>query len=192
MKKVTVVGVGALGSHFILFARNLHIELWMVDFDRVETKNIQSQFHSFMGQGKNKAVAMQAAMKGLFKRDVSKLTSKLAGDNAVSILGGSNLIVDCTDNFEARGIIQAFSKDHGVDCLHGCLSADGQFARAVWTEHFRPDKEDVDGGATCEDGRNLSFHAFAASVMVQTIERYLESGVKQSWQATPLSVVRLA
>ena len=44
--KIVVVGVGALGSHLLLAARNVPAEWKIVDFDSVEMKNIQSQFHT--------------------------------------------------------------------------------------------------------------------------------------------------
>ena len=61
----------------------------------------------------------------------------------------------------------------------------------MWTEHFTPDAETVEGEATCEDGRNLPFHAMAAVLLAQTAEKFLYEGVKQSWQLTPFAILRL-
>jgi molybdopterin/thiamine biosynthesis adenylyltransferase len=191
MKTVTIVGMGALGSHLILFGRNLGVNFRVVDFDRVESKNVQSQFHTKMGQGKNKAKAIQAALQGMFGVKISALTSKLMDNNQVQLLSESDLIVDCTDNFKAREIIQEYCQDIALPCLHGCLSADGQMARIVWTEHFAPDKEDVEGDATCEDGQNLPFHAMAGAVMAKVVQAFLESGEKRSWQLVPGKLMRL-
>jgi len=191
MKTVVIVGVGALGSHLVLFARNWGVDLRVIDFDRVEAKNIQSQFHSKMGSGKNKAKALQALMHGLYGLKITARTAKLADNNQHEALGNSDLVIDCTDNFAARGIIQGFARDTGVPCLHGCLSAEGDLARAVWTEHFTADAEGEEGEATCEDGRNLAFHAMAASMIANIARKFLEEGVKQSWQAMPFAFVRL-
>jgi molybdopterin/thiamine biosynthesis adenylyltransferase len=192
MKTVVIVGVGALGSHVALLGRNWEAHLRVIDFDKVESKNVQAQFHTNMGLGKNKAVALEQAMKGMFKRQLVRLPVKLMGKNVEELLGRSDLVIDCTDNFKARDIIQEYcTGSRKVDCLHCCLSADGQFARIVWTEHFKPDKEDVDGQVTCEDGGFLPFYAQAAAVAVQVAGLYLDLGVKQSWQLTPFSVVRL-
>jgi molybdopterin/thiamine biosynthesis adenylyltransferase len=189
--KVTIVGAGALGSHLVLLARNWQVELGLIDFDRVESKNTQSQFHSLMGMGKNKAMALKAVMVGMWKRQIQAVPTKLMGNNRQQLLTAADLLIDCTDNFKARDIIQEMALELDIPCLHCCLSADGQFARIVWTEHFHPDKEDVDGEATCEDGRNLAFHAMAAAVTAQVIMLYLDDDVKQSWQLTPFSMVRL-
>jgi len=189
---ITIVGAGALGSHLVLIGRNWAVYTDIIDFDRVETKNIQSQFHTSMGQGKNKAVAIQAAMRGLFRQHTKAVSGKLAITNQAELLGKSDLIVDCTDNYATRRLIQDYCAAPGAaDCIHGCLSADGTFARFVWTEQFEPDEEDEEGAATCEDGRNLPFHIQAAALGAQIIQMYLDDGVKQSWQITPYSVVRL-
>lgn len=191
MKTVTIVGMGALGSHMLLFARNWNVNLRIIDFDKIESKNIQSQFHTKMGSGKNKAKALQAALQGMFGIKISALSTKLMGNNQVQLLMESDLIVDCTDNFKARDIIQEYCEDIALPCLHGCLSADGTLARVVWTEDFKPDKEDVDGDATCEDGRNVAFHAMAGALLAQTAQTFLEKEVKRSWQLTPASLMRL-
>lgn len=191
MKTVTVVGVGALGSHFLLFGRNLGVNFRVIDFDRIESKNVQSQFHTKMGQGKNKAKAIQTALQGMFGLKVSAMTSKLMGNNRVPLLSESDLIVDCTDNFKARDILKEYAEEFEVPCLHACLSADGQFSRLIWTEDFAPDMEDVEGEATCEDGENLPFHAMAGAVMVEVVKAFLNSGAKRSWQLVPGKITRL-
>lgn len=191
MKLVTIVGVGALGSHLVLLARNWPVHVRVVDFDRVEAKNIQSQFHTKMGQGKNKAKAIQQAMLGMFKWQIQAMSTKLTDNNQVPLFSESDLIIDCTDNYEARTLIKDYCDDIALPCLHGCLSADGQFARIVWTEHFTPDMENEEGGATCEDGRNLAFHVQAAAMIAQVASKWMETEKRESWQITPFSVVRL-
>jgi len=192
MTAVTIVGVGALGSHLALFGRNWPVNLRVIDFDRVENKNIQAQFHTKMGQGKNKAHALQAAMQGLYKRRIETVPHKLVDGNAYVLLRDQDLIIDCTDNFSARELIQSYCTVKEIPCLHCCLSADGTLARIVWTEHFVPDRETVLGEVTCEDGQNLPFHAQASAMAAQVVQGYLENSIRHSWQLTPYNVVRLA
>jgi tRNA A37 threonylcarbamoyladenosine dehydratase len=68
MMTITIVGVGALGSHVVQFLRNLDVTLRLVDFDRVEAKNVMSQFYGQPNVGKNKAVALLQQTSFLFKR----------------------------------------------------------------------------------------------------------------------------
>lgn len=192
MKNVSIVGLGALGSHLVLLARNWDARFNLIDFDRVEAKNLQSQFHSGLGKGKNKATALGAAMQGMWQRRTYAYPVKLDGGNALQLLGESDLIIDCTDNLAARKVIQDFVKTYPkIACLHGCLSADGTLARVVWTEHFQPDPEGEEGQATCEDGENLGFHAMAGAVLQFSAALFLKTGVKQSFQLTPTSIIRL-
>jgi molybdopterin/thiamine biosynthesis adenylyltransferase len=117
---ITVVGLGALGSHVVQFLRNEPSGIHVVDFDRVESKNVGAQFHTKMGLGKNKASALDRAMEGLFGVKVARISPvKLTDCNNFALLEGSDLIIDCTDNQEARIIISEWCTDSGVPCLHG-------------------------------------------------------------------------
>jgi molybdopterin/thiamine biosynthesis adenylyltransferase len=189
-KRIVIVGIGALGSHVILSARNWKGTLVVVDFDRVEAKNIQSQFHTRLAKGKNKATALCEAARNLFGRPLVAYPSKVNVGNVEELLGSANLVIDCTDNIAAREVIQTFCAER-IACLHGCLSADGSLARVVWTEDFKPDSEGGEGGATCEDGENLAFHMMAGSMVARVAQDFLKTGKKRSWQLTPYSMVRI-
>jgi hypothetical protein len=191
-KPVVIVGAGALGSHLALFARNWENPLRIVDFDKVEQKNTQAQFHSRMGLRRNKAQALQQGLQGLFGVKVEAVPHKLVGDNAGQLLSGAALVIDCTDNAAARRTIQDHVRANGIPCLHGALSADGSFGRVVWDEHFTADEEGQEGEATCEDGAALPFFALAAAQVAVAAQRFLEDGVRQSFQLSPAGAVRLA
>lgn len=191
-KTVVIVGVGALGSHLALLARNWKNPLRIVDFDRIEQKNTQSQFHSKMGLGKNKAQALQQALQGLFGVKVEAIPHKLADDNAENLLKSVALVIDCTDNAAARRVIQKHVRKHSIPCLHGALSADGIFGRIVWDELFVADEEGKEGQATCEDGEQLPMFALAAAQVAVVAQRFLKDGTRQSFQVMPTGIVRLA
>ena len=215
MRHIAIVGAGALGSHVALFARNWdallsrrwksRLQLTVIDFDRIEQKNTQAQFHTNMSLRQNKAQALQRAMQGMFGIKANAIPRKLTEDNVAALLGRSEddagvmqideatiLVIDCTDNIAARKVIQGYCKQFDIPCLHGCLSGDGTFARVVWTEHFTPDPEGEEGEATCEDGEQLPLFATAAGVIASTAQRYLADGLKQSFQVSAGSIVRLA
>lgn len=182
---ITVVGLGALGSHLIEFGRNLPVEFIGIDFDRVETKNLQSQFHSKMGVGRNKAQSIQQAMKGLYGMNVKGVPHKLTEQNTDALLAGSDVVVDCLDNAASRHIVQTFVREMDIPCLHGALAADGQFGSVLWDEMFRIDSEDVEGQATCEGGEFLWFIVEVAATMVQVLQAYLNEGKKLNFHIHP-------
>ena len=188
---VVIVGVGALGSHLALLARNWKESLRLVDFDRVEQKNVQAQFHTRMGLGRNKAQALQQALQGMFGLKVESLPRRLEAHNVAQLLGGSVLVIDCTDNAETRRLIQSFVREREIPCLHAALSADGSFARVIWDEHFVADQEDEPGQATCEDGEQLPFFALTAAVLATAAQGFLAHGIRSSYQLTPGALTRL-
>ena len=190
MNHITIVGLGALGSHAVQALRNMKHGLKLVDFDHVEQKNTLSQFHSNMTLRRNKAQAMQQALQGLWGVKVEAIPHKLADDNAKALLGGSRLVIDCTDNLAARDCMMRFCQSNDIPLLHGAMAADGSFAQVIWTERFKPDAESGTG-ATCEDGENLPFHLLVGSVIAQAAKTFITTGKQHSFQLAPTGVVRV-
>ncbi len=189
-RMIVIVGAGALGSHVALFLRNLDRPIKIVDFDRVEQKNCQSQVHTKMSLGKNKAQAIAQTFQGLFGVKVTPVPHKLTSGNVDALINDAELVIDCTDNIAARKVIQEFVSEQAIPCVHGGLSGDGDFARILWTEDFVPDAESGDG-ATCEDGEALPFFAMVAGMMSVEVKRFLDTGKKSGWQLTPSGILRL-
>ena len=188
---ITIIGAGALGSHVALFLRNLKGKIRVIDFDRVDAHNVQAQFHTVQGLRKNKALALSQSMKGMFGAEVESIPHRLTQDNWSKLLMDATLLIDCTDNIAARRLIQEYYDEYGVPVLHGCLSADGQFARIVWDEMFVPDPEGNDGQATCEDGEALPFFAMASALIAVEVQNFLKTGKKRSFQLTGSGTLRI-
>lgn len=188
---ITIVGAGALGSHVALFLRNYEDGLKIVDFDRVESKNILAQFHTKMGLRKNKAQALSQSLQGLFSAGTEVVPHKLTKNNWSEVLLDSELILDCTDNIAARNLIREYWEEYDVPVLHGALSADGTFARVMWAEDFVADAEGEEGEATCTDGEHLPFFAATAAYMAIEAQRFLRTGKKMSFQLSPAGLIRL-
>lgn len=189
VRKVVVVGVGALGSHFLLCARNFEDVAWkLVDFDRIERKNLASQFHTVQGVGKNKAEALRQAMSLFGMLKLEAVPHRLTGDNADAILRGASLVVDCLDNGASRRIVQAYVRGHGIPCLHGAVDAAGTYGRVVWDERFEIDDETVVGQATCEGGEHLPFIVTVASQIALAARRFLADGRKTGSEINPAGV----
>jgi hypothetical protein len=144
-----------------------------------------------MGLRKNKVTGLKQSMHGLFGVQLDAKPHKLTEDNVQQLLGDADLVVDCTDNAAARNLIQGFVQEQGIPCLHGAMSADGLFARMMWTEHFVLDAEGHEGEATCEDGENLPLHGLYGAILANVAQRFLVDGAKESYQATGTSIMRL-
>ncbi len=188
--KITIIGAGALGSHLVQALRNEEVTLKVIDFDRVEMRNVASQFHFRNSVGKKKTEALKAAMHFCYGRKIEVVGNKLTADNVTQLLGDADLLVDCLDNGEARRLVQGFARANGVSCLHGALAADGGFGRVIWDQHFVID--DTGGDApTCEDGEFLPFIVLTAAHLAHAIQRFLRDGRKTGYSISPAGVEKI-
>ena len=210
MKKVVIVGVGALGSHVALLLRN-EAELTVIDCDKVEQKNVLAQFHPKSSVRQNKAESIKKTMQFLYGTSIKSIPHKLTPDNAKELLLG-DLIIDCLDNGEGRRAIVNFIRtrdawqlqlektnsrqpiaDRGVGStlLHGALAPNGEFGRAIWDEQFKIDDEAGAGAATCEGGEFLPFITITASYLAYSAQTFLRTGKKIGFQIYPGGATRV-
>ncbi len=188
-KSVVIVGVGALGSHAALLLR--HEDLTVVDMDRVEAKNCLSQLHPVGAIGRNKAQTVAEVLGNLYSRRVTSRPVRLTASNVNQLLARAGLVVDCTDNAAARRLVNGFTRENGIPCLHVGISADGSFARIIWAEMFEPDEADGDG-ATCEDGANLAFHGLVGAQVAVAAQLFLRDGKRHGFFLTKTRVERVS
>lgn len=190
MKTITIVGIGALGSHVTQFLRNVDANLRVIDFDRVEQRNVTSQFHGKPSVGKNKVQSLQQAMSFLFGRKIDGVPHKLVENNAKELLGASDLVIDCLDNGAGRRIIQAYVRANKIPCVHGALAADGGFGIVRWDEQFVIDDE-TGNGKTCEDGEHLPFIVTSSSYLAWSAQEYLKYDRKIGFNIFPGGIMKI-
>jgi len=189
-KVVTVVGVGALGSHLVQFLRSEDVSICAIDFDRVEQKNVQSQFHGKPSVGKMKASALKQSMQFMYGMKMDAKTNKLAEGNVEALLVG-DLIIDCVDNGAARRLIQDHVRAMSIPCLHGALAPDGSFGRVIWDEGFAIDDEAGQGAATCENGEFLPFIAITSAYLARSAQLFLSTNEKVGFSISPAGAIRV-
>lgn len=106
--KVLVVGAGGLGSPALLYLAAAGVgTLGIIDFDTVDESNLQRQvIHGQSDIGKSKAVSAAESV-----AEVNPLVTvilheeRLENDNVLDIFAGYDLIVDGTDNFATRYLV---------------------------------------------------------------------------------------
>ncbi len=105
---VLVVGAGGLGSPSLLYLAAAGIgNIGVIDDDVVEMTNLQRQIiHSSKNIGHSKVESAKLRLNEL-NPDISVITfnSKLNIDNALSIINKFDVIIDGTDNFSTRYLI---------------------------------------------------------------------------------------
>jgi len=186
-KIVTIVGVGALGSHLVQFLRSEDVTLRVIDFDRVEYKNVKSQFHAKSNVGALKVNGLAKTVQFLYGMGIETFPHRLVEDNASVLLKG-DLIIDCLDNGASRRLVQKVVREKDLACLHGALAADGTFGRVVWDKDFIIDDESGEGEATCENGEFLPFIAVTSAYLARSAQLYLRDGIKTGFSISPGSV----
>lgn len=188
--KITIIGAGALGSHLVQALRNEDVTLKVIDFDRVEMRNVASQFHFKQNVGKKKTDSLKQAMQFCYGRKIEVVGNKLTADNCEQLLSGADLLVDCLDNGDARRLVQGFARSKSVPCLHGALAADGGFGRVIWDDGFVID-DGAEGEATCEGGEFLPFIAITASYLAYAVQRFVKDGRMTGYSISPAGVEKI-
>lgn len=106
--RVLIVGAGGLGSPAALYLAAAGVgTLGIVDDDVVDDSNLQRQvIHSTERLGMGKAASARAAITAL-NPDVQVITheTRLSKENVLDILSGYEVILDGTDNFATRYLI---------------------------------------------------------------------------------------
>lgn len=106
--RVLVIGAGGLGAPTLLYLAAAGVgTIGIVEFDAVEESNLQRQIiHGVANVGRSKAASARdsiAAINPLV--DVRLHEFRLDASNAVELFGHYDLIVDGTDNFATRYLI---------------------------------------------------------------------------------------
>ena len=183
-------GVGALGSTCVQYLRNVDAELRLVDFDRVESKNLSAQWFVKQSVGKNKAEAVRLQLANFYGAKAEALGVKLGAHNAAQLLADCALAVDCFDNADGRIVLSESARAAGVPLVHGALAADGTFGLVRWDERFAVDREDEPGQATCEGGEHLPLIGLAGATLARAIQDFMKSGERRDYMISLSGVIR--
>lgn len=129
--RVVLVGCGALGSSLAeMMVRAGVGGLSLVDRDFVEESNLQRQSlfaEDDAARGLPKAVAAEQALRRLNSEvDVRGVVADFNADNAAGLLRGADLVLDGTDNFEARFLLNDVCVRENQPWVYGaCVGAYG-------------------------------------------------------------------
>jgi molybdopterin-synthase adenylyltransferase len=129
--RVVVVGCGALGAvQTSLLVRAGVGTLRIIDRDFVEESNLQRQFLFDEDDVRSvlpKAVAAEKKLRLVNSLvQVEGLVEDVNASSIDRLLGGYDLIVDATDNFDARFLINDYAVKNGIPWIYGaCVGAYG-------------------------------------------------------------------
>ncbi len=121
---VLVVGAGGLGSPVLLYLAAAGVgKIGIVDSDNVDNSNLQRQvIFDEADIGKNKAEASTWALHK--KNSLSSYRSypfRITSENALELMKGYNIVVDCTDNFATRYLLNDACVLLGIPLVYGSI-----------------------------------------------------------------------
>jgi len=121
---VFIAGAGGLGSPISIYLAVAGVgNIRICDFDSPDWSNLNRQIlHNHSRIGTNKAVSAKQTLEEL-NPDISVLafTEKITTDNVDLLVGDSDLIVDCMDNFPTRYILNDCAIRKGIPLVFGSI-----------------------------------------------------------------------
>ncbi len=128
--KVLIVGAGGLGSPLALYLAAAGVgKIGLVDSDKVELNNLQRQIlHTTIDVGKPKVISGQEKIEALNPEvKVVTIKKRLTSENALNILEDYDLVVDGSDNFPTRYLMNDACLFQKKPLFHaGILRFEGQ------------------------------------------------------------------
>ncbi|MCP4001054.1 MAG: HesA/MoeB/ThiF family protein [Gammaproteobacteria bacterium] len=119
---VLIVGMGGLGTPASMYLANSGVgQLLINDFDTVDTSNLPRQIlYRDTDTGKAKATAAAECLK-LINPNVTTIAmgSRLARDGLTELTAAVDVVLDCTDNFTSRWLINEVCADMKTPLITG-------------------------------------------------------------------------
>ena len=149
---VLVVGCGGLGVPVISYLAGAGIgRLGLIDSDRLEASNLHRQtLYALADVGQLKAQLAAARVAALNPEvDVQIYPVRLDATNAVDLIGQYDLVIDCTDNFSTKFLLNDICVQRRVPVIFSSVyqyegqlqvvrpDRDGACLRCVWPEATR-------------------------------------------------------
>jgi adenylyltransferase/sulfurtransferase len=106
--RAVVIGAGGLGCAALLYMAAAGVgHIRVVDADPVELTNLNRQIaHGASDLGRNKAASARESMLRIDPAlDVTTVEERIVAANAPDILVGHDVVLDCTDNFPTRYLL---------------------------------------------------------------------------------------
>ncbi len=122
--KVLVIGAGGLGCPVLQYLAAAGIgTIGIIDFDLVDTSNLHRQIlYGDSVVGKNKALAAKSRLEDLNPIiNINAYPEKLTTENAISLFSQYDIIVDGSDNFSTRYLVNDACVITGKPLVYGAI-----------------------------------------------------------------------
>jgi molybdopterin/thiamine biosynthesis adenylyltransferase len=164
-KHITVCGCGAIGSNLVEnLVRQGFTKIRVIDMDRVETHNLNTQIFEESDRGAMKVAACQRKVFKAVGTEIETEDKELKSANIKKFLKGTDLVIDAFDNSASRKLLYDYGKENKIPVLHVGLEA--SYCEVVWNDAYTV-PQDVEGDV-CD--YPLTRNIVMASVMMASEE----------------------
>jgi molybdopterin/thiamine biosynthesis adenylyltransferase/rhodanese-related sulfurtransferase len=139
--RILVVGAGGLGSPALYYLAAAGVgTLGIVDFDSVEENNLQRQIiHATSRIGENKALSAQRTIEDLNPDvELRVWTERLTSENVGDIVAGFDMVIDATDNFPTRYMLNEAAVRQSKPYIYGSIFRFEGYASVFWPREDGP------------------------------------------------------
>lgn len=122
--RVLIIGLGSLGAPVVQYLAAAGVgTLGIADFDEVSLGNLQSQvIHGTRDVRRPKTASAKDTIKAINpKIKIEAINERLTADNIAGIIDGYDVIVDCTDNYPSRYLINDACVLRGKPLVFGAM-----------------------------------------------------------------------
>lgn len=127
---VVIIGLGGLGSPVSLYLSASGVgHITLVDNDQVELSNLQRQIvHSQQELGQDKVASAAKRLNAMNSEvTVTAIAQRLDRENINDIIADADVLVDCSDNFATRFLLNELSQRKGIPLVSGAaIRLEGQ------------------------------------------------------------------
>ncbi|MGV8171608.1 MAG: HesA/MoeB/ThiF family protein [Candidatus Woesearchaeota archaeon] len=177
-KTVLIVGIGGLGCTVANLLARLGINLVLVDYDVVRPSNLERQI-LFDKDDLSKKKVIVAKKKLEQFTNIKIIDDNLTEKNVDDIITKDiDLIIDCTDNVQARLVLNRFCKKNKINWIYSAavcnvgaiffVKQDGPCYECI--------QQDKKGETSCDVGVLNSLVVMVASMTVNVAVNYLVNG----------------
>ncbi len=138
--KVTIIGAGGTGSFAANLLAKMGIALRIIDSDYIDPTNLSRQnLYSYHSVGNSKAQELKKQLLQLNPLlDIEVIEEKLDDSNAKILLKNSDLVLDCSDNYDARSAINAYCYPKKIPWIY-CAAIRNELMISTFIKGKSPD-----------------------------------------------------
>jgi molybdopterin/thiamine biosynthesis adenylyltransferase len=180
-QKLTICGVGALGSHLAdNLARQGFRQIRVIDRDRIEEHNVGTQLYGESDIGGWKAEVLRQRLFRATGVEIEAIRKELTDRTAKSLLEDGGLVIDAFDNSNSRRLVQEQCRALKLPCLHIGLYAD--YGEVIWDDRYRVPQDLA--GDVCDYPLARNLILLVVGVASEALVRFALTGARQDFSVT--------